>query len=257
MKQRILLVDGRFRGLEKSNDEFLKKSSRFGYKIAVILTLVLVVAWPLPLYFSGYVFSETAYSLWVGIAVAWAGAAATVIVLLPLIESRVGILQAIQMIGRKTGELDTFYREFSDSKAPADSAFEKRILVAIDGSQPSLKAFNYAITLQSDLPFSQICLMHVLEWPEMGEEPLDEELMIRMEKEGRILLNSLVLPSKLAGYVRIVRVGDPATKIVEVANKIGASMIIMGTTGLGNAAEMGSVSGKVLRGASVPVVFLK
>lgn len=257
MKQRILFVDGKFRGIEKFNEDYLKKSSKFGNKAAIILTLVLVVAWPLPLYFSGYVFSETAYLLWVGIAVVWVGAAAAVIVLLPIIESRAGILQALQMIGTKTVEIDTFYNTSSSKKAPADLPYEKRILVAIDGSPPSLKALSYANTLQGDMPSAQIYLMYVIEWPEEGEEPLDEELMLKMEREGRILLNSVVLPNKLASYVRIVRVGNPATKIVETANKIGASMIVMGTTGLGNAAEMGSVSGKVLKAASVPIVFLK
>lgn len=257
MKQRILFVDGRFRDLEKSSEDFLKRSSKFGYKIAITLTVILVIAWPLPLYFSGYVFSETAYSLWVGIAVTWAAAAAAVIVLLPIIESRVGILQAIKMIGRETGDLDTLDSASPNNRMPEDYVYAKRILVALDGSPPSLRALNYANILRSEMTTAQVYLMYVLEWPEEGEEPFDEELLTKMEKEGRILLNSIVLPSKAASYVRIVRVGDPASKIVEVAHKIGASMIVMGTTGLGNAAETGSVSSRVLKMASVPVVFLK
>lgn len=257
MKQRILFVDGRFRDLEKSSDDYLKRLSKFGYKLAIVLTLVLVIAWPLPLYFSGYVFSEAAYFLWVGIAVTWAAAAAGAIIFLPIIESRVGILQAIKIIGRKTDDSETLDSTSSSKRIPEDYSYAKRILVALDGSPQSLRALNYANILRSDMIAAQIYLMYVIEWPEEGEEPFDEELLTNMEKEGRILLNSVVLPSKAANYVRIVRVGDPATKIVEVANKIGASMIIMGTTGLGNATETGSVSSRVLKNASVPVVFLK
>ncbi|MEO9295055.1 MAG: sodium/solute symporter [Nitrososphaera sp.] len=253
MKQRILFVDGRFRGLDGS-DDYLKRSSKSGYKIAIILTLTLVLAWPLPLYISGYVFSETAYTLWVGIAVMWITASAVVIILLPLLESRVGILQAVQMMWRKVSELDDTP---SHNKTPTDIIHTRRILVAIDGSSPSLRALNYATSLHDDMITAQIYLMYVLEWPEEGEEHLDDELLTKMEREGRILLNSIVLPSKSVSSVRIVRIGDPATKLLDVASKIGASMIVMGTTGLGNAAEMGSVSGKVLKGASVPVVFLK
>lgn len=253
MKQRILFVDGRFRGLDGS-DDYLKRSSKSGYKIAIILTLTLVLAWPLPLYISGYVFSETAYTLWVGIAVMWITASAVVIILLPLLESRVGILQAVQMMWRKVSELDN---TLSHNKTPTDIIHTRRILVAIDGSSPSLRALNYATSLHDDMITAQIYLMYVLEWPEEGEEHLDDELLTKMEREGRILLNSIVLPSKSVSYVRIVRIGDPATKLLDVASKIGASMIVMGTTGLGNAAEMGSVSGKVLKEASVPVVFLK
>ncbi len=257
MKQRILFVDGRFRDLEKSSDDYLKRLSKFGYKLAIVLTLVLVIAWPLPLYFSGYVFSEAAYFLWVGIAVTWAAAAAGAIIFLPIIESRVGILQAIKIIGRKTDDSETLDSTSSSKRIPEDYSHAKRILVALDGSPQSLRALNYANILRSDMIAAQIYLMYVIEWPEEGEEPFDEELLTNMEKEGRILLNSVVLPSKAANYVRIVRVGDPATKIVEVANKIGASMIIMGTIGLGNATETGSVSSRVLKNASVPVVFLK
>lgn len=78
-----------------------------------------------------------------------------------------------------------------------------------------------------------------------GEEHLDEELLTKMEGEGRILLNSIVLSSKSVRYVRIVRIGAPVTKLLDVASKIDASMIVMRTTGLGNAAEIGSISGKV------------
>jgi hypothetical protein len=50
----------------ESDEEYLKRSSKFGYKYSMALTLVLVVAWPMPLYLSGYIFSQTVYSVWVG-----------------------------------------------------------------------------------------------------------------------------------------------------------------------------------------------
>ena len=58
-KQRIVVVEERVRALIKEdNDEaLLKKRTLFGYKYGIIFTLVLVVIWPLPLFFSGYIFS--------------------------------------------------------------------------------------------------------------------------------------------------------------------------------------------------------
>jgi SSS family transporter len=263
MKQKIVTVDGRIKGLfEKENEEYLKKSSKFGYKIAIALTLVLVVAWPMPLYLSGYVFSQAIYFMWVGIAVAWAAIAAGVIVFMPLIESRAGIFRALQMIGQKTSEVTTY--ELANKKWPdVDVAKDpelylaKRILVAIDGSRQSLHALNYAIGIYNEPGPSRIFLLHVIEWAEESEEPLDEEITLKMEKEGRILLNSIVTPKIANDVVRIVKVGDPAAKIAEMADKIGASMIVMGSNGLNNAEELGSVTRKVLKLTSRPVVLMK
>lgn len=263
MKQKIVTVDGRIKGLfEKEDEEYLKKSSKFGYKIAIALTLVLVVAWPMPLYLSGYVFSEAIYFMWVGIAVAWAAIAAGVIVFMPLIESRAGIFRALQMIGQKTSEAAAY--ELASKKWPEVDMTKdlnlytaKRILVAIDGSRQSLHALNYAIGVYNEPGPSRIFLLHVIEWAEESEEPLDEEMTLKMEKEGRILLNSIVTPKIANDVVRMVKVGDPAAKIAEMADKIGASMIVMGSNGLSNAEELGSVTKKVLKLTSRPVVLMK
>lgn len=64
------------------------------------MTLVLVVIWPLPLFFSGYVFDINFFHLWTGIAIAWVSGATFFIVGLPLIEGRHGIAQVIR--GQKT-----------------------------------------------------------------------------------------------------------------------------------------------------------
>jgi Na+/proline symporter/nucleotide-binding universal stress UspA family protein len=262
MKQKIVMVDGRIRELfGNDNEEYLRKSSRVGYKVAIALTLIMVVAWPMPLYLSGYVFSEGTYFLWIGIAVAWASVAAAVIIFMPLIESRAGILQAIHIIktetSAKAGDLarENRWPEYSgakDSELPS-----KKILVAIDGSRQSLHALNYAMGLYNDPGPSRVFLLHVIEWAEETEEPLDEEMTTKMEKEGRLLLNSLVMPKLSNQIVKIIKVGDPATKITEVADSIGASVIVMGSSGLGNSEELGNVTRKVLKLASRPVVLMK
>ena len=102
MKQKVMIVDAKIRRAveHESDEEYLKRWSKFGYKFGVALILILVVAWPVPLYLSGYVFSKEAYSVWVGIALTWAATAATVIVLLPLIESRLDIIKVLRLIVR-------------------------------------------------------------------------------------------------------------------------------------------------------------
>jgi hypothetical protein len=57
------------------------------------MTLALIVFWPLPLYFSGYVFDLPFYGLWVGIAVVWVSVASFFIIGLPIIQASGGIKQ--------------------------------------------------------------------------------------------------------------------------------------------------------------------
>jgi len=54
------------------------------------LTIICVVIWPLPLYFSGYVFDFGFYSMWVGIAMVWVSIAAFCIIGIPIWEARGG-----------------------------------------------------------------------------------------------------------------------------------------------------------------------
>jgi SSS family transporter len=266
MKQKILIVDGKIKGLfEHENEEYLKKSLKVGYKAAIALTIVLVVAWPTPLYLSGYVFSETVYAAWVGIAVAWAATAAAVIIFLPLIEAKVGITKALQIMGEKTNAIATpdILMEGKPYKPTKDGTddllYTKRILVPIDGSRQSLRALSYAANIYG-INEAKIYLVYVIEWSEEeneNSESIDEELTSKMQKDGRILLNSIIVPNRAKECVRIVKMGDPATKIIEIAEKIGATMVVMGINGISSAIEMGSVTRKVLKGSSIPVVLVK
>ena len=59
----------------QQDEETLKKAYKFSLKGGGILTIICVVIWPLPLYFSGYVFDLGFYSMWVGIAIVWVSVA--------------------------------------------------------------------------------------------------------------------------------------------------------------------------------------
>ena len=72
------------------DEETLKKAYKFSLKGGGILTIVCVVIWPLPLYFSGYVFDLAFYGMWVGIAIVWVSIAAFCIIGIPIWEARGG-----------------------------------------------------------------------------------------------------------------------------------------------------------------------
>ena len=71
----------------------LKKAYSFSLKGGGILTLICVVLWPMPLYFSGYVFDLGFYGFWVGIAIVWVSVASFCIICIPIIEARKGFAE--------------------------------------------------------------------------------------------------------------------------------------------------------------------
>lgn len=102
-----------------------------------------------------------------------------------------------------------------------------------------------------------ITILNVIEWADEDEESMDDELASAMEEEGRLMLRSIMIPQRARDYERMVKLGDPATKIVEMADKLKVDMIVMGSTGLSNSEEIGHVSRKVLRMTSIPVMLMK
>jgi len=77
------------------NEETLKKAFKFSIRGGGIMTLVLIIAWPMPLIASGMVFDIMAYSVWVGISIVWVSVASFFIIFLPIIEARKGIAQVL------------------------------------------------------------------------------------------------------------------------------------------------------------------
>jgi Na+/proline symporter len=78
------------------DEETLEKAYKFSLKGGGILTLICVVFWPLPLYFSGYVFDLGFYTFWVGIAIVWVSVASFTIICMPIYEARGGFAKVFR-----------------------------------------------------------------------------------------------------------------------------------------------------------------
>jgi nucleotide-binding universal stress UspA family protein len=102
-----------------------------------------------------------------------------------------------------------------------------------------------------------ITVLNVIEWTDEEEESMDDELASAIAEQGRRMLRSIMIPKSARDYERIVKLGDPATKIVETAEKLRVDLIVMGASGLSNCDEIGHVSMKVLKMTSIPVTFMK
>jgi nucleotide-binding universal stress UspA family protein len=100
-------------------------------------------------------------------------------------------------------------------------------------------------------------VIHVIEWTEEDDdESFDSELTKRMEQEGRKMLTGLLL-SKKVHCERIVKIGDPSTKIADTANKLDVDIIFIGVRGLGGtSSDMGHVTKNIMGLTSKPVVLV-
>lgn len=102
LKQKITLVElSEHKSSVVTEDEATLKKA---FKVAVygggIMTLVLIVFWPLPLVFSDIVFDLAAYGVWVSISIVWVSVASFCIICLPIIEGRKAFAQVLS--GKKT-----------------------------------------------------------------------------------------------------------------------------------------------------------
>lgn len=141
-----------------------------------------------------------------------------------------------------------------------------KILLAIDGSEPSLEAAR-KIGRLVDADGAEINLLYVQKPPDAAVEDafMDAETRHRRELARRLEAERVVAAAHaplatqgLISHHQMVIEGDPAEEILKLANEIGVELIAMGSRGrtglLG--AVLGSVSRKVLDGASCPVLIV-
>jgi len=258
MKQKIFVTDQKIREIiEQDNDEnFLKKNAHFTYKFATFFTFSLVIIWPLPLYISGYVFSLNVFTLWIYIAIIWAAGSAITMIMLPIIESRGGIIEVLRKVTTIHNQsISDHSSNIEDNHTPEHHNI-KKILVAIDGSFKSIKSLKYLEYLFENNTNVKIFLVYIIEWIEQDEEIIDSELIEQMEHNGRKILKSIIIDNRYR-CERIVKLGDPGNKILDLAEKLDVDLIVMGSKGLGQTEqEIGSVAKKVLKSTTKPIIFL-
>ncbi|CAO3669074.1 unnamed protein product [Umbelopsis ramanniana] len=78
----------------------LNKASRFAKISSVVLTLALVILWPLPMFGSQYVFSREFFTGWVVVSCIWIFCSTLAVAIYPVIESRAAIAVVFRGIYR-------------------------------------------------------------------------------------------------------------------------------------------------------------
>ena len=136
-----------------------------------------------------------------------------------------------------------------------------RILVAVDGSESSKKAFVKSVFLAQKCN-SKLYVVHVvLDWEYGGDSAATFELIEELRAKGMELLEECkdqALKSNVE-VKTLLEQGDFAHEIIEVAKRNDCDIIIMGSRGMSPFKELllGSVSLKVMHHASCPVMIVR
>lgn len=138
-----------------------------------------------------------------------------------------------------------------------------KLLVPIDGSDHSKKAFNFALTISKGQN-AEIVLLNVQ--PAFNTLNVKRFLSTQQVQEYQEELSAEAFQKILFNLnnqegvhiTKRVRIGDSSTEICKEAHEIKASAIIMGNRGLGSfkSAVMGSVSYSVIHNAMCPVTIV-
>lgn len=137
----------------------------------------------------------------------------------------------------------------------------QKIVVAVDGSDHSLRAAEYAVDI-ARLVNAEIILTHCHKpFPMLLGEPYFQKAINKINEGAQALLVpyiELFMKNEISCTERIMD-GSPAEIISEVARIEKADMIIMGSRGLNDLEGLllGSVTHRVLKTAPCPVLVIR
>jgi nucleotide-binding universal stress UspA family protein len=136
----------------------------------------------------------------------------------------------------------------------------KRILLATDGSEHSIRAADKAIALASLQPDAEINIVYVIDAKQSKDDVLQHWGTDASDKR-KYKLQLIEQKAKHAEvkYETIILHGEPGPAIVEYANEHTYDALVIGSRGLNTFQEMvlGSVSHKVAKRAKCPVMIVK
>jgi len=139
-----------------------------------------------------------------------------------------------------------------------------KILLPVDGSELSLEAVRFAVRLARTGLRVKAVLANVQEPASLYEMVVahDAEVIDRISAEaGAHALQAAEALLKQASipYESEVAKGDPAHTLLDIVERFGCDLVIMGARGLGTlrSALLGSVSHEMLHASGVPVMIVK
>lgn len=138
-----------------------------------------------------------------------------------------------------------------------------KIMIAVDGSEPSLDAVHHAISLVRQGLQVHFVLAHVQQEASLFELATQDSDMIAAASvdAGMHLVAPAVALVRAAGisYEVEIGLGEPAAALADIAESTGCEQIIIGALGQGGLRRVliGSVSREVARNSRLPVTIVK
>ena len=142
----------------------------------------------------------------------------------------------------------------------------KKILLATDGSETSMRAANIAVSIGKKAG-ATVTAVYVVDVHRLAQLPgyaampgIKDNLMELMFKEGSEALEEVEDMARDAGvaYERVVAEGDPGEELLKLCRDPGFELIVLGTIGKSGLKRflLGSVAEKVVRHSHVPVLVV-
>ena len=139
-----------------------------------------------------------------------------------------------------------------------------KILLPTDGSEASLDAVRHALRMVHAGLRADFVLANVQEPASLYEVVVAHDAQVIEQVSAAAAAHSLqaaqaLLRASGVDFETEIAAGDPGHTLVEIAERFGCDMVIMGARGVGalRGALLGSVSNSVLHAARVPVMVVK
>ena len=138
------------------------------------------------------------------------------------------------------------------------------ILLPVDGSEISLEAVRFAIRMAGDGLNTSVVLANVQEPSTLYELVVAHDPQVLEQVSASAGAHTLQAAQALLDEAGIsyeceVTSGDPAHSLIDILERFGCDLVVMGASGTSSlrSALLGSVSNEVLHAAGVPVMIVK
>jgi nucleotide-binding universal stress UspA family protein len=136
----------------------------------------------------------------------------------------------------------------------------KKILLAYDGSEPAMKAFDHCLEMARAFG-AEFSIVAVVRPPEFAEDVETEAIIENARSHFDSELQKLRARARAAGMQPAlhIRVGHPAEQIIAIAEELHADLIVTGHRGKGLFERwlLGSVSRLVIAYAHCAVLVVR
>ncbi len=139
----------------------------------------------------------------------------------------------------------------------------KKILIPTDGSDYSMRAAQYGISI-AKLLGAEIIIIYVIDTvvlDQISKITARENVEIELKQDGERYIKYIAGLAERSGVKasRLIVTGRPFEQIVHIAKSLGANLIVMGTYGRKGAERIliGSVAERVIEYASCPVLVVR